>query len=252
MNIDQILEREVPNTREQAGSPEWFAQRVGKATGSGFSNFIRKPAVGRAAGSDRTSAPIPKFKKDYRRKKLVEMITGKCYEEDVNPMEKRRMAHGTMYEDPAIEKFCEVYGMTTMKVGAIRPDSDEPWADRFLVSPDAIVISGPDIDPENLPVVEVKNMGYLNHLSVLETGRCPEGYYPQVQAEILVTGAPYAYFISYHPFMPEDYRMMVCRVERDQNYIDEELIKGTISFLADLDRSIIKVNSNLGLDVCPF
>lgn len=252
MNIDQILAREIPNTRGQADSDEWFAARVGKVTGSGIGKFCRKPAVGRQAGSDRTSAPNATWKKEYHEQKVVEMITGKCYEVDVNPMEARRMEHGTKYEDEALDRFCELYGMSVMKVGAIRPESTEPWADRFLVSPDAVIVSGPEIDPEDLPVVEVKNPQFTTHVRTLMTGRCPEHYYPQVQSEIYVTGAPYAYFISFHPFMPKAYQMIVCRVERDQAYIDDELINSTIKFLDGLDKSLDKINSNLGLSQCPF
>lgn len=252
MNIEQILEREIPNTRGQADSPEWFAARVGKVTGSGVGKFCRKPAKGRKAGSDRTAAPIPKYKDDYRKQKLTEMITGKCYEVDVNPVEARRMEHGTKYEKHALDRFCELYQVSVANVGAIRPDCDEPWADRFLVSPDAVIVSGPNIDPNELPVVEVKNPQYTTHVQTLEDGRCPEHYYAQVQAEIYVTGAPYAYFISFHPNMPIDYQMIVCKVERDQQYIDDELIKGTIKFLDDLDKRLDRIKSNLGIEECPF
>lgn len=251
MNIDQILAREIAGTKEQALSPEWFAARCAKITGSGLGNFCRKPRKGRADGSDQTTAPNATFKSKYYEQKIVEMITGECYDEDVNPMEARRMKHGTMYEDEAIARFSELYGMTVVKTGAIKPDYLDDWADRFLVSPDGVVTAGPDIDPDNLPVVEVKNPQFTTHVRTLISGRCPENYYPQVQAEIMVTGAPYAYFISFHPFMPKAYQMIVCRVERDQNYIDEELIKSTIKFLAQLDKGMSDINSNLGLNVCP-
>ncbi len=247
MDISGILDREVKGTREQAGCDEWFAARVGKITGSGLSKVAPRPHETQAG---KWASPIPKFKKEYYQQKLVENITGECYNVDVNAA----MEHGVKYEPQAIAHFLDKYEFTIQEVGTIKVVSDlleeYPFLKMFGVSPDGLLTSGPNIQDWDIPPLEVKCPGKLNHINFLETNKVPPFYFPQVQGEILVADSSYGWFCSYHPEMPREYQMHIVMVPRDQEYIQNKLIPGVDRFLNKIDRGMVKINNNLG--ICPI
>jgi len=48
----------------------------------------------------------------------------------------------------------------------------------------------------------------------------PDEYLPQIQGGMWVTGRKWWDFVSFDPRMPESHRLLIVRVERDQEYID--------------------------------
>ena len=248
MKLSDILAREIPGTAEQAGSPLWFAARRGKITGSGVPSIAHSP---HARNKGQWTSARTHMKEEYYHKRLWEMIHGESFVEEFDEISKKRIDHGVRCEPLSIDIFQKKYGFTLQKCGAIMPPSDEPWAKRFCVSPDSLVVAGPGIDPNDIPVFETKRPGYKNHQKFLESKTIPPLYWGQVMAQCLVAGSSYAYFASYNPDFPKNYRMLAIRVERDDEYIDTKLIPSIKGFLSKLDRGFAKINDNCGVKLCP-
>ena len=171
------------------------------------------------------------------------MLSGKCYEIETNA----RMEHGVKYEADARAEYCKRFGNKVVEVGAIR----FPTIDRMCVSPDGIITEGADIDPDDLPTLEIKCPAGTTHISTMIAGVCPPSYYGQVQSQIMVANASYAHFCTYDPLLPEKYRLLVCRVDRDDEYI-RVMVKNIHLTLKAIDEGIQKIHDNLGLSDCPF
>jgi len=237
MNLAEIKALEIKGTTEQC-SDAWFAARVGKITGSGMYSCVPHLARDGSVGKVRYDK-----RKTYIDQKINEVITGKCYKIETNA----RMEHGIKYEAEARELYCKRFGSTVKEVGALA----FPTIGRLCVSPDGIITSGADVDPDDLPVLEIKCPAASTHIANLRRGTCPPSYYGQVQSQIMVANSTYAHFVSYDPFVPDDYKLFVCRVERDAEFI-RVLVKNVHLTLKAIDEGIEKINQNLGLSKCPF
>ena len=53
-----------------------------------------------------------------------------------------------------------------------------------------------------------------------KTHGIPKEYYAQVQGNLWVTGRQYCDFVSFNPRVNGPYRLVICRVDRDDEYID--------------------------------
>lgn len=237
MNLAEIMALEIKGTRTQC-SPEWFAARVGMITGSGMYNCVPHLAK---------DGTIGRVRYDYRQKyiaqKVHEVLSGKCYEIETNA----RMEHGVKYEAEAREEYCKRFGNKVVETGAIR----FPTIDRMCVSPDGIITEGDGIDPDDLPTLEIKCPGGDTHVKTMMRGLCPTGYYGQVQSQMMVANSTYAHFCTYDPLLPKKYRLLVCRVERDDEFI-RVLVKNVHLTLKSIDEGVQKIHDNLGLTNCPF
>ena len=247
MKLSDILAREIPGTAEQALSPAWFAARAGKITGSKVPCVAPWPNLKKPG---QYISPRVNMSKDYYNEKLWEMMNGRCYEVEADQLGMERMAHGTKYESVAIALFERKFGFTVQKCGAIRPDTNEAWGDRFCVSPDGLIVGGPNFDPNDIGIAEVKCPGFKNHVKFLESNEVPQMYFGQVQAEIMVAGATHGYFISYHPSMPKQYQILAIKVKREDEYIDSKLIPSVKRFLNKLDKGFARINSNCSVTIC--
>lgn len=100
--------------------------------------------------------------------------------------ESEATKHGNMYEDMAIERFCELTGHVVHSVGIfIHPEHE--WLGG---SPDGLT--------ETCELVEVKCP-----LTRQITHEIPDYYYPQVQVCMEILDIPSCYFIQYRPHDPE-------------------------------------------------
>lgn len=69
--------------------------------------------------------------------------------------------------------------------------------------------------------VEVKCPNSDNHLLNIAQGAQIQDYIYQVQAEIWITGRDWIDFVSFDPRFPEDLRLHVVRIERDEEIISQ-------------------------------
>ena len=170
------------------GTPEWFAARLGLATGSKFSDVL-------AGGKGLT-------RKAYAVQLALEIVTGKQAETFTN----QAMQDGTEREPIARALYEAHTGNFVDEVGFCRHDSIECG-----VSPDGLI----DEDGG----LEIKCPKASTHAGYLAIPAEPSTYTAQIQGCMWVTGRSWWDFVSYHPDFPENAQLIVRRVKRDSDYI---------------------------------
>lgn len=196
-------------TTEQ-GSPEWFAARLGKPTGSKFSDVL-------AGGKGLT-------RKAYAVQLALEIVTGKQAETFIN----QAMQDGTEREPVARALYEAHSGNFVDEVGFCLHDTIDCG-----VSPDGLI--GDDGG------LEIKCPKASTHASYLAMKGEPSAYTAQIQGCMWVTGRDWWDFVSYHPDFPENARLIVRRIKRDSDYIVklEQAVKSFIKEVAE-EAALIK------------
>lgn len=119
------------------------------------------------------------------------------------------MAWGHEHEDAARQLYCDLTGNTVQPVcctSDARPfikASLDGWNDAMRL------------------VLEIKSpFTPARHRVVLDAGKIPDYYYPQVQHQLYAAGGASAHFISYNPREEGPDRLAFVEVERDDDYIE--------------------------------
>jgi putative phage-type endonuclease len=188
-------------------TPEWFAARLGKATGSRISDIVAKTKTGYAASRE-----------DYMFQLVVERLTG------INTVtfSSPAMQWGVEQEEYARAAYEAHMGVLVEQVGSI----DHPRIAMSSASPDGLV--GDD------GMVEIKCPMTKNHLNMFLGQPIAKAYKDQMQWQMAVTGRKWVDYVSFDPRCPAGLQLFVQTVERDDKYI-EELEKEVIKFLAELE-----------------
>jgi putative phage-type endonuclease len=188
---------------------EWYQARLGKATASNYDKIM---AGSRYAGW-----------RNYKAELVAERLTGKRYAEltgrDFTTFE---MQWGTDNE-PLARLF---YSLVTKN----RVEETGFWEHTTLAagaSPDGL------IDEDG--TLEIKCPSTATHIETLRTQKVPNQYYAQVQGQMWITGRKWAHFVSFDPRLPENARIIIIDVPRDEAYIAR--LEATITqFLEEVDR----------------
>ncbi len=192
-------------------SPEWLADRSGRATGSKANCVTAKVKSGEAA-----------TRADYRVQLALERLLCKpCADEFSNDDTDR----GHEREPFARMRYEIVTGITVEQCG-------------FLYREDMMAGCSPDgllEDGGRLGLWEAKCPKSKTHFKYLVENRIPPTYQSQVLHNMLVTGAEFVDFVSFDPDMPEKLQLFVFRWERD-----EALIKG---YEAELRQFLMEVDA---------
>jgi putative phage-type endonuclease len=189
---------------------EWFKQRLGKVTASAIANVIAKTKTGVSASRDNYSTQL-----------TLERLTGQQAEFYTNAA----MEWGTATEPQARQAY-EVYREVFVdEVGFI----DHPTIAMSGASPDGFV--GMD------GLVEIKCPESKTQMETLLNQKVPTKYMPQMQWQMACTGRKWCDFVSYDPRMPENLRIFVQRVERNDLYI--KMLEDEVqAFLAEIDQKV--------------
>jgi putative phage-type endonuclease len=201
-------------------SPEWFAQRCGKATASRISDIVAKTKSGYSTS-----------RANYMAQLVVERMTNQVAESYTNAA----MEWGTTNEPFARAAYEAKTGVLVDEVGAI----DHPTIAMSAASPDGLV------GGEGEGNLEIKCPGTAQHISTLLGEEIAKKYYDQVQWQMACTGRSWTDFVSYDPRMPEGLQLFIKRVPRDDKYIGE-LEGEVIQFLAEVDDKVNKLNQLRG------
>lgn len=180
----------------EQGSPEWFAKRLGKFTGSRFADVL--------AVSKRDGKKLKAYT-DLVWAIAVERITGQADQ----TLDSYSLRWGRDLEDFARQEYELTTGETVEQVDFV----EHPTLDYVGCSPDGLVGSDGGIEikcPKDSAI----------HLQRFDNG-VPDEYKPQVYGSLWVTGRAWWDFISYDPRMPEHLRLLRIRVPRDEAYIEE-------------------------------
>ncbi len=193
------------------GTPEWKADRLGKATGSNVAAVFAKIKTGEAAA-----------RTDYRVKLVLERLTGAVEDIFVN----EAMAWGTATEPQARLAFEAESGLIVREAG-------------FCYLPDLAAGCSVDgfIEAEDgqIGVFETKSPKSKTHLEYLQAGCIPSIYRPQVVHNLWITGANFAIFQSFDPRFPPALRRMQCRIERVEAEISAHA-EAVTAFLDEVDQ----------------
>lgn len=200
------------------GSDEWKALRLGKVTASRVSDVIAKTKTGYSAS-----------RANYMAQLIAERLTDTVAEAYTNAA----MQHGTETEPEARAAYEFYQGVTVEQVAFV----PHPKIDQAGCSPDGLV--GAD------GLVEIKCPNTATHLETLLGQAVPSKYETQMQFQMACTGRKYCDFVSYDPRMPENMRLFIKRVNRDDKTI--AAIEGEIaSFLLEMAVKLSELNSLYG------
>lgn len=173
-------------------SEKWYEVRRGRPTSSQFDRIV----------TPKKCEPS-KSQADYICELIYEKITGKTVDKRIGNI--RAVQYGEEHEPDAIRHFQFQRGLELMPVGFVLSDCK-----RYGASPDCLVVERPES-------AEIKCPEPWNHLGNWLRGDIEDGYYPQVQGHMLVTGYRRVHFISYRHDMPA----WIKTVDRDQPYINK-------------------------------
>jgi putative phage-type endonuclease len=195
------------------GTPEWFAQRLGKVTASRVADVIAKTKTGYSTS-----------RANYLAQLVAERLTGQAAESFSNAA----MQHGTETEPLARMAYETETGLMVTEVAMI----DHPTIPMTGASPDGLVgESG---------LVEIKCPNTATHIDTLLSDKAPTKYIPQMQWQMVCTGRAWCDFVSFDPRLPEDMQLFVKRVERDDAYI-AELEAEVKTFLIEVESTVNKL-----------
>jgi YqaJ-like viral recombinase domain len=203
-------------TAEQR-SPDWFAARLGRATGSKAAAILAK---------GKSSNEEAKTRRDYRVQLAVEQITG-VYEDD-DGFQSRDMRRGVEHESDAIGCYESFRGEITRRTG-------------FLALRDCMAGCSLDFDVNDIEgFAEIKCPKASIHLEYIEENRIPPAYEKQILHNFWVSGAKWCDFVSYNALVPEHLRLFVIRVERDESVI-KSYETAVNRFLAEVSLTVKKM-----------
>lgn len=178
-------------------SPEWLADRVGRATGSRAAAITAKVKSGEAA-----------TRADYRVQLALERLLVKPCADEFSTEDTER---GHEREPFARMKYEVRSGITVEQIGFVYREDMMAGC-----SPDGLLVDG-----GRLGLWEGKCPKSKTHFKYLTENRVPPTYVNQVLHNMLITGAEFVDFVSFDPEMPEKLQLFVFRWERDEALIKE-------------------------------
>ena len=194
----------------EQGTPEWHAERCGKATASKIADIIATTKSGPSAS-----------RKNYLAQLVAERLTGTVAESYTNgPMQ-----WGKDNEAQARDAYAFLKGLDVEPA----PFVTHPSIAMSGASPDGFV--GSD------GLLEIKCPLTATHIETLLGGKIDAKYITQMQWQMACTGREWCDFVSYDPRMPEHLAIWVKRVPRDGVMI-EELEAAVRVFLAEVASTV--------------
>lgn len=202
----------------EQGSPEWFAARLGKVTASRVADVLAKTKTGPAAS-----------RANYAAQLICERLTG-CVEPTFT---NGAMQWGVDHEPEARLAYAFRHDAEVREIAFV----DHPAIAMSGASPDGLVgESG---------LVEIKCPNTATHLDTLFNGKPAGKYVTQMQWQMACTGRQWCDFVSYDPRLPENLRLFVTRIDRDDEAI-AAMEAEVRAFLAEIDDRIAQLNARYG------
>jgi putative phage-type endonuclease len=198
---------------------EWFQQRLGKVTASRISDVIAKTKTG-----------VSTSRQNYLIQLVSERLTGKKGDSFVN----QAMLDGIEREDAARKLYEIEKNISVSEVGFF----EHPIISMSGASPDGAVHA--EIEGKYAGLIEIKCPIETTHTNTLMSKSVPSKYLPQIQWQMACVGARWVDFVSYNPNFPDDLKLFIFRVDRDDSYI-AELEAEVIKFLDEVDATILKL-----------
>lgn len=194
----------------QSTTDEWKAKRMGWATASRISDIVAK-----GAGASRNN---------YRAQLVAERLTGVV----LDGYKNGAMEWGIETEAEAANAYAFYSGISVEPVGFLV----HPTIDMSGATPDRLVgLDG---------LLEIKCPNTATHIETLLGARIPTKYELQMQWQMACAGRAWCDFASYDPRLPEEMRLHVRRVPRDEIKICE-IAKEVRAFLSEVDATVAEL-----------
>lgn len=199
------------------GSPEWFAQRLGKVTASRIADVMAKTKSG--YGASRAT---------YMTQLLLERLTGTVAESYQNDA----MKWGTETEPLARAAYEAHTGEIVEEVPMIQ----HPKIEAAGASPDGLV--------GDSGLLEIKCPTSATHVQTLLSGKPDNKYVLQMQWQMACTGRAWCDFVSFDPRFPDRLRLFAARVKRDDALIGEieKEVRHFLTELRDMQERLQQIN----------
>jgi hypothetical protein len=169
-------------------SPEWFAARLGRLTGSRAKDMLATIKNGEAAA-----------RRDLRTQLVVERLTGRLQEDAYINAEMQR---GVDLEPMARDAYERRTGCFMQATG-------------FLAHTEHLAGCSLDGHVGDFDgIVELKCPKSATHLRYLRSMTVPVEHMPQITHNLWITGARWCDFVSFDDRFPEPLQLFVTRVER--------------------------------------
>ena len=188
----------------------WYAERIGKCTGSRVADVIAKTKSGPSAS-----------RKNYLAELVCERLTGQKSE----GFTSAAIQWGIDHEAEARELYTAQTFNEVVEVGFV----DHPTIAMAGCSPDGLV--GDD------GLIEIKAPNTATHIENLMRRDADPKYFAQMQMQMACTGRKWCDFVSFDPRLPGDLSIFIHRVERDEAFITE-MENEIKAFLAELDATV--------------
>jgi putative phage-type endonuclease len=192
------------------GSDEWLRARVGSLGASRVHEVMARTKTGYSASRANACAAI-----------VAERLTGTPTESFETPA----MAWGKATEAEARATYEFYTDSIVTPVGLVK----HPTIADTHASPDGL------LGTEG--ILEIKCPQVAGHIETLLKRAVPSRYECQIAWQLACTGRKWADFVSFNPLLPEEMRLFVVRVERDDSKI-AEITKEVVAFLAEVDAKV--------------
>lgn len=199
----------------EQGSPEWHAKRCGKVTASKIADMLSKTKTGWGAG-----------RTNYRAQLVAERLTGIIADSYTN----EAMDWGILTEHEARNAYCFYGNVDVAQIDFV----DHPTIAMSGCSPDGYV--------GEHGLVEIKCPNTATHIQTLLGGSIPGKYQLQMLWQMACTGRQWCDFVSYDPRMPEDMRLFVQRLARDDGQI-ADIATEVVAFLKEVDDTVAQLTA---------
>lgn len=173
-------------------SPEWYAQRLGKATASRIADVVAKTKTG--ASTSRAN---------YAAELIAERLTGT----PTNGYVSGPMQWGLDHESEAVALYADRCGLLVAEAEFV----DHPEIMWSGASPDRLV--------EDDGLVEVKCPLTATHLDTLLGAPISGSHLIQMQWQMACSGRSWCDYVSFDPRLPPAMQLHVRRVQRDVSHI---------------------------------
>lgn len=189
-------------------SPEWFAARCGRLTGSRAGDMLATVRTGEAAA-----------RRDYRFQLVCERLTGQPQE---NGYVNAEMQRGIDKEPDAFAAYEAHTGHVVQRSGFLAHTS---------------LLAGCSLDghlDDFTGILELKVPKSATHCRYLRSGLVPSEHLPQIRHNLWISGASFCDFASWDDRFPSELQLFLVRVEaKDADLGGYE--KAAREFLTEVD-----------------
>lgn len=194
---------------------DWFAARCGRVTASRVADVIARTKTGYSTS-----------RANYAAQLVCERLTGQTEASFVNAA----MQWGIDQEASARDAYCFRHDADVQEVGFVL----HPTITLSGASPDGLV--GDD------GIVEIKCPNTATHIDTLLNGTIADKYVVQMQWQMACTGRQWCDFVSFDPRLPEEMRLFVQRVSRDETRI-ADLEHEVSAFIDEINSTVDRLRA---------